>query len=120
MDFEKEQVWRRLSSLGNYQTFYCQASDSEKAEFRQWVKSLMWENEVLIEFAKADGTIRAMRCTLTDLYGAKYPDNSVLVEKSNSKNRQQNDHVCSVWDIEKNAWRSFRWDRLRTVEFKIG
>lgn len=119
MEFEKEQVWKRISEVGNYESYYCQASDAERKQFRQWAKSLMWEQSVTIEFTKSDGSLRVMHCTLSDLYGAKYPDKNTITENKNATTKEKNDSVCCVWDIEKESWRSFRWDRLKRIDFAI-
>ena len=62
-----------------------------------------------------------MNCTLSEEHGAKYivKENTVPVEKAHLPARVNND-VCKIWDIEQSAWRSFRWDRLQRIEFKIG
>lgn len=61
---------------------------------------------VLINFVKTDGTVRAAFATL----------NSALIPSdklpSGPSKRVQNPEVQSVWDTEKAAWISFRWDRL--------
>jgi hypothetical protein len=120
MEFEKEQVWRRLSSNGGYETYYAQANEAERKTFQQWFKSLLWEQKVLVEFVKSDGSARVMECTLNDVYGAKYSERD-LTESTDSvtvtPQRKQNEHVCVVWDVKQSAWRSFRWDRLKKIEF---
>jgi hypothetical protein len=64
-----------------------------------------------IEFVKADGTVRQMKATL---------DPSVLptpvaTDEEINRNRKKNEEVVVVWDVESNGWRSFRKDRLRSV-----
>jgi hypothetical protein len=128
MNFEKEQVWRRLASTGEYETYYTQAGEEERETFRQWIKSLLWEQKILVEFVKSDGSVRVMECTLNDAYGAKHPERNLVegitggadsagVEKTP---RRQNNDVCVAWDVKQGAWRSFRWDRVKKIEFKIG
>jgi hypothetical protein len=128
MNFEKEQVWRRLVSTGEHEAYYVQATDDERESFRQWVKSLLWEQVVMVEFVKADGSVRVMECTLNEVYGAKYPDRKLTEESTNRSDtegvekapRRHNDDVCAVWDVKQGSWRSFRWDRLKKIDFKIG
>lgn len=55
-----------------------------------------------IKFEKADGSIRDMICTLKNEY--------ILVESAGT--RVPNPEIITVWDIQKEAWRSFRLDRL--------
>lgn len=68
-----------------------------------------------ITFEKADGTIREMRCTLMP----KYLPAQKQVEENVSP-RKENDAVLSVWDLDKDGWRSFRLDSVRDVSFEIG
>jgi hypothetical protein len=112
MDFEKSQIWRNLADdPGNY---YCQASEFEREEFKQWVRGLLNEREVTVDFVKADGDFRSMKCTLSEGLGAKYTVN----ESKNSK--KPNPEVCVVWDTTQAAWRSFRWDRVKRIQFDLG
>lgn len=121
MDFEKQSVLNRLINSGEYETYYTQADETEREAFRTWVKGLLWERPVLIEFVKADGNTRVMNCTLNSLFGAVYADREVTesTETAQREPRKPNQHVCVVWDIDQAAWRSFRWDRLRKIEFKV-
>jgi hypothetical protein len=34
--------------------------------------------------------------------------------------KKTNEDVCAVWDIDAGAWRSFRWDRLKRIDYKLG
>lgn len=66
---------------------------------------------VLLEFEKADGTIRTMYATLNESF-------IPIVETQSEKTsiRKKSEESQAVWDIEANGWRSFRWDRLRSWE----
>lgn len=122
MEFEKEQAWRRLMNTGEYDTYYCHANNEERELFRTWAKSLLRSQAVLIEFVKANGDIRVMECTLSETLGAKYPT-QLPVEAEVSKQKppkKVNEDVCAVWDLKQGAWRSFRWDRVKRIDFKIG
>ena len=61
-----------------------------------------------VEFVKADGTIRKMVCRLGVHIGVN----------GNGTPSSMNDMHLKVYDIQKQAWRSFRLDRL--VSFKCG
>lgn len=110
MNFEKTQMWRELSNdAGNY---YCQASDFERQHFKDWLVALLREQEATIDFIKADGEFRSMKCTLNEGRGAKY--------SSNGNKKRPNPDVCVVWDTNRGAWRSFRWDRIKRIQFDLG
>ena len=70
---------------------------------------LLRSNVIEVKFTKVDGTERVMRCTLQPQY---LPES---IEKEGVKVR--NPDVQSVWDIDINAWRSFRFDSVK--EFGI-
>jgi hypothetical protein len=122
MTFDEELVWKRLSS--NPGEYYSGAAEPERESFRQLVKRALQNNTVLVEFVKADGTVRAMNCTLSEDLGAKYTvnesaDNPTAVAGP-APARKVNSDVCNIWDVDQAAWRSFRWDRVKKIEFEIG
>ena len=64
---------------------------------------------VTVGFTKTNGETRQMRCTLmadmipaTDIVEGKTP-------------KKENPDVQAVWDLDKNAWRSFRFDSLNSI-----
>lgn len=77
--------------------------------FRQDILDALHMGEVLVDFTKADGTKRQMRCTLTNIPADKLP----------SGNRPANDTPTkiNVFDLDKQAWRSFNLDRVSRVEW---
>jgi len=76
---------------------------------KQWVKKHLPDSELHIEFTKKDGTVRKMRCTLDEQYVPKATKEEPLSQK---KVRAVNEEVQVVWDLDKEAWRSFRWDSV--------
>lgn len=57
---------------------------------------------VPIRFRKRDGSVRDMRATLVpELIGIE----SYSIARGP-------EHVQCVWDVDKEQWRSFRWDSL--------
>ena len=74
------------------------------------VIGLLHEDKVTITFQKADGTLRNMLCTLKEDMLPQQIDLEETIQKKVS-----NPDACAVWDIENQGWRSFRWDRLKSV-----
>jgi hypothetical protein len=110
MNFEQSQTWRELTNdAGNY---YCQATESERVAMKQFMHGILTEGVVTVEFEKSDGSPRVMLCTLSETLGAK--------RVNTSTERAPNPDICVVWDCEQDAWRSFRWDRLKRIEFDVG
>lgn len=62
---------------------------------------------VEISFEKKDGTERVMKCTLAQ---NKIPEDKLPKGTGHSST----DDVQKVFDVEKQEWRSFRWDSLKT------
>tara|TARA_Y100001949_G_scaffold91778_1_gene77636 strand:- start:28 stop:276 length:249 start_codon:yes stop_codon:yes gene_type:complete len=60
---------------------------------------------VQVTFKKIDGDIRKMLCTLQE----------DVIPKTTGKKKENKD-VLAVWDLGKNAWRSFRLDSIKKVE----
>lgn len=109
MDFERSQTWRAIS--GDAGNFYCQTDETGRAEFRTWMRDVLVREEVRVTFVKADGTERTMPCTLKE---------SLLPKtQSSSGRRKYNEDICVVFDPERQVWRSFRWDRLKRIEWMM-
>ena len=65
---------------------------------------------VIVTFTKKDGTRRIMPCTTNP---------TIIMFKSGGSTDQLSDTSGSnavVFDLEKNSWRSFRWDSVVETE----
>jgi hypothetical protein len=79
------------------------------------LKEIIQNNVVTVVFTKVDGTERAMKCTLLPEYlPQKQQDNVQLLQESLS--RLENPNTLSVWDLDNNAWRSFRCDSVQKIQ----
>ena len=67
------------------------------------LKHALKEGDVTVKFNKVDGSVRVMRCTLKE---------GAFPEPKGDGKRKINTDVLSVWDLEKNAWRSFKTDSI--------
>ena len=82
---------------------------------RQELLELLRDKIVSITFDKLNGDERTMRCTLIPEVLPKADKEDKL---SQTRVRNLEDAVFVVWSLEANAWRSFRYDRLKSV--KVG
>jgi hypothetical protein len=73
---------------------------------------LLKNNEVCVEFTKVDGSKRNMVCTLDEDVLPK-----VEYEDGQGTKRHLSDEVVRVFDVEKQAWRSFRKDSV--IQFYV-
>ena len=96
-------------------TWYAQADEKERELFREWMQSILKTERVNICFTKADGTERWLHCSLhPDLIPAE------KLQKEEASTRKRSTEAQSVWDIDKNDWRSFRWDSIKEFSFNLG
>ena len=115
--WEKDEVVRLLRSQPGTQ--YQEADDFVKEQIREWVRGLLQNSEVTVTFTKADGTDRDMLCTLD---GSRIPVSPVkpvpvdgIVRESKKPKKAPDPHSIRVFDLEKQEWRSFRFERLKKV-----
>jgi hypothetical protein len=76
-------------------------TDENKASLLQGLH----EGVMTVGFTKVNGERRLMVCTLDD---AKIPGSYLPLHPEYKRSPE----VCSVWDLEANGWRSFRWDSV--------
>ena len=96
--------------MNNTTPYYVNASEDEKEIFRNWLVSHLKMGEVRLTFNKKDGTIREMKATLDQKVVSIF-ENTTNVKKKRSS------EVISVWDLEKSAWRSVRFDSIMQISF---
>lgn len=73
---------------------------------------LLSKELVEITFDKLNGDERIMSCTLQESY---LPPTSKEDSFSQKKIRNLEEKTLVVWDINAQAWRSFRYDRVKKV-----
>jgi WYL_2, Sm-like SH3 beta-barrel fold len=125
--WDKQEMVRLLKGAPGTQ--YQEADDANKTIMRDWVKSLLNKQEITVKFVKADGTDRDMKCTLNwDLIPPQPQKpataivDGVVVEsakKSRKEPKEADPAVIKVYDLEAQAWRSFRMDRLKKITAEL-
>jgi len=73
----------------------------------KFLKRMLHENVLIVDFVKKDGTDRKMRCTLQ---ASMLPAQTDIEEQIQKK--APNPEVLAVWDLEVEGWRSFRYDSI--------
>ena len=121
--WEKQEVVRLLKGAPGTQ--YQQADDVGKVIIREWVKSLLQKSTITVTFVKADGTDREMLCTLnwdnipsTAITPTGTPVDGI-VKESKKPRKEPDPHSLRVFDMEKQEWRSFRFDRLKKITAEL-
>lgn len=76
---------------------------------RNMVRYSLTKGPMKLSFAMSDGTTRLMRGTLQD---------QLIPPQARALNGAgpQLDNLQVVWDLDKQAWRSFRWERLKDAQ----
>lgn len=75
-------------------------------EFKESLQEILRKGECEVVFRKNNGEEREMVCTLHPKY---LP---VLHESEGGSKKPPNPNVVAVWDLDAEAWRSFRIDSL--------
>lgn len=118
MEWEKQETMRLLQ--GRPGTVYQESTEQEKEIFRKWIKDVLRTGITSVEFVKNDGTLRTMRATLDYTYIPAATAAVTVAEAKETKTIKENNDVCKVWDTEAEAWRSFRYDRIKRISLELG
>jgi hypothetical protein len=91
-------------------------NEKEFEEFKTWTLGVLRDEtskDVCVTFTKKDGTNRDMFCTLVE---SRIPTDKQPKTETTSKDSGS---ALRVFDTEKQEWRSFRWDSVTKVGFKL-
>jgi hypothetical protein len=78
---------------------------------KEWLRGILQSEKVEVTFVKKDGSERVMNCTLKDIPEDKTPKGS---------GKKESDDSIAVFDLDKNEWRSFRFDSVKRIQFDLG
>jgi hypothetical protein len=79
---------------------------------KQTILDTLHSGKTIVAFTKANGEKREMLCTLRP---DMIPEQPITEAKVDKVPRKENPDVQAVWDLEKQAWRSFRFDSVKFV-----
>ena len=77
------------------------------------LKNLLEQNVVVVDFNKISGDKRVMTCTLREDMKPRATKDDTMSQK---KVREMSDATVTVWDVKAQGWRSFRYDRINSVD----
>ena len=72
---------------------------------KQTLKDLLKQKILSVTFKKKDGTERIMKCTLLANVVPVY-------EKKTERTKPENENTLAVWDLDKDAFRSFKLESV--------
>jgi hypothetical protein len=84
-------------------------SEKELDLFKRWLRGLLADRVVNVTFTKKDGTERVMNCTI----------NPSMVPETKNSTKKINESIMNVYDVELNAWKSFRWESIKQVRVTL-
>ena len=114
----KEVEEEKAQTMQNTETTGTQFSVSETVASLKGIptktdlKNLLDQNVVVVDFTKLNGDKRVMTCKLRE---DMKPPATKTDTMSQKKVREISDAVVSVWDVNAKGWRSFRYDRINSV-----
>ena len=76
------------------------------------LRNQLEQNVMVVDFNKISGDKRVMTCTLRE---DMKPRATKVDPMSTKKIREMSDAIISVWDVKAEGWRSFRYDRINSV-----
>ena len=127
MKWEQQEVIRLLKGAPGTQ--YQEANEANRHIMRDWIRSLLDKQPITVTFIKADGTDRTMRCTLNGTFIPQKPpmvsitgrvDGLTTESKRPRREPKEADPaVIKVYDLDADAWRSFRMDRLKKISAEL-
>lgn len=74
---------------------------------REALVSSLQKNIMSVIFTKKNGEERTMHCTLNE---------TLLPEITGDSEKKENLDVLAVWDVDIDAWRSFRLDSIKDLK----
>jgi hypothetical protein len=81
-------------------------------EGKEWLKKQLMFDRTEVVFTKKDGTERKMLCTINQNY---------ITEEAKPKGlgHAKSEEALAVFDVELKAWRSFRFDSIKSVSLLV-
>ena len=112
MEEEKMQTMQNTETTGTQSSVSETVASLNGIPTKADLKNLLDQNVVVVDFTKLNGDKRVMTCTLRE---DMKPPATKTDTMSQKKVREISDAVVSVWDVNAKGWRSFRYDRINSV-----
>lgn len=113
MGEEKVQTMQNTEKAGTESLVSETVANLKGIPTREELINLLKTNVVEVTFLKLDGDQRVMPCTLIESYLPPARKDDPMTQK---KIREITDKVVSVWAVESKGFRSFRYDRVKSVK----
>ena len=91
-------------------------SNCEQIAFISELHKELTTATLTVVFTKADGTERTMRATLNEaVVPQRSLDTDEIADLNEATTVPEFGNSLCVWDVDLDAWRSFRFDRLKEI-----
>jgi hypothetical protein len=105
---EKAQMTQNTVTDGNESTVQDTIAALKKIPTKEALIEQLTNQVMEVTFLKLDGDKRIMTCTKS--FGI------IPLEHQPKTNKESKEGTITVWDINAQAWRSFRYDRVQEVK----
>ena len=113
MEEEKVQTMQNTEKAGTESLVSETIANLKGIPTREELINLLKTNVVEVTFLKLDGDQRVMPCTLKEDLLPPAKKDEPLTQK---KVREISDKVIAVWAVESKGFRSFRYDRVKSIK----
>jgi len=113
MEEEKVETMQSTETIGTESSVSETVAAIKGIPTKADLKMQLEQNVLVVDFTKLNGDKRVMTCTLRE---DMKPPATKTDTMSQKKVREISDAVVSVWDVNAKGWRSFRYDRINTIE----
>lgn len=114
IDQENSQIEKPTKMDGNESLVSETIATLKGIPTKEDLKHLLTQNVLVVSFTKLNGDRRDMTCTLREDIKPPATKTDPLSQKAV---RETSDAVISVWDVNARGWRSFRYERVNSVEY---
>jgi len=112
MEEEKVQTMQNTETTGTQSLVSETVASLKGIPTKPNLKNLLEQNVAVVDFTKLNGDKRVMTCTLREDIKPRATKDDTMSQKAV---REVSDAVVSVWDVNAKGWRSFRYDRINSV-----
>ena len=113
MEEEKAEMMQSTETTGTQSLVSETVASLKGIPTKPDLKNLLDQNVVVVDFTKLNGDKRVMTCTLREDMKPRATKDDTMSQKAV---REVSDAVVSVWDVNAKGWRSFRYDRINSVD----
>jgi len=82
---------------------------------KDFIKETISFGKTFVVFTKTNGEKREMVCTLRSDLIPSSTEHDLQEEQPQKRKKKQNPDILAVWDLDKNEWRSFRYDSVTYI-----